>query len=320
MTVQSEVKLPVEKKEKSIQDLIDNLNKTQSDPDSVVTQFKVARDLKLAQPETPNENIFFPVTMVKLSSLTGLEDSGQQAVIRRDTKRILAVHGSAYKLTKNEDVYRAVDDSILKIKELRTDGMKIIDRMSHEGGRTIRSYQFPDHSIQIGENDRTELQIHALNSYDGSTNLRLFAGGFRVVCANGMVIGDEGANFATRHTGKFDAQAMSQRLTWSVDNFAHNKSNWVKWAKTACTDKQALEVISRISDGAEKLTSFLYSSWLNEKGNMGANVWSLFNSITYWSTHYDIAEKNQKNEIAIIQTRERKVLKVLDMPVFAEVA
>lgn len=292
-------------------------------PDVLLHKFRVERQLKLAEPEVPNPNIFFDVDIRPLEAITGVPDGGQQAVVKlRDgeVSRIVAVHGGAYKLTKNQDVFGAVGSALGCTEGLDMNDMRIFDQVSGFGGKTIRSYIFPEHRIKIGENDETNLRINVLNSYDGSTNLRIFTGGYRLVCKNGMIIGNDVSSFATRHTGSFDYHDISRRLAHSVSLFFSNAERWHKWSMQTCTDAQAAKVIEQIADGGQKVFEFLYAAWLDEKGNMGPTVWALYNAMTYWSTHYDVKAGSEANRASVVFTRENKVGKTLRLPIFTEAA
>ena len=104
-----------------------------------VGNLAVERDFRATAPKEIAD-IFFPVEMVPLESLTGIKDCGFQAVVRKDTNKILKVHGSRYTLIKNEDVFGSVDKILRKTEGLDTDGMRVVDQTAYAGGRTIRSY------------------------------------------------------------------------------------------------------------------------------------------------------------------------------------
>ncbi len=292
-----------------------------------VIQLSAARNLRAVQPLIDMDNIFFPVKQVPLSSLTGMQDQGQTAIVRGDLNQIVAVHGKQYKLTPNVEIFKAIDRLILGSQTLKTDGMAIRDQVAYAGGRTIRSYVFPEHEVKIGPSDVTQLRINVLNSYDGSTNLQVMAGGYRVVCANGMVIGRNIAKYSARHTSAFDERIVARQIAASLDSFVEAGKNWHTWATTRITDEQAMKLIdahvgvdSQGRSKSEKTRADIVGYWFTERAEIGSNLWALFNALTYWSTHQDIKSASQGNRAAIVAEREKRVASTLTHRLFVEAA
>ena len=273
-----------------------------------------------AQEAQQRTDIFFPVRQQPLTELTGIADKQLSAIVREDTNEVLAVHGKRYNLIKNELVYEGIDTLIRNTAALDTNGMEIQDKVAYAGGRTIRSYVFPEHEVRIGDNDVTQLKINVINSYDGSSNLRICMGGFRIVCANGMVVGETFGDFASRHTGTFSPLEVAPRIAASLTNFLQVGESWQHWAKTECTDAKAAAVIAKLAGKSVNLTADLTLFWQAEKIKMGSTVWALYNAMTYWSTHYGIKEANKDNKSAIVQSREVRVAGVIRSDLFLEAA
>jgi len=266
--------------------------------------------------------LFFPVECRPLTELTGLPDRDLQAIVRKDTNTVLAVHGQRYTLIKNADVYDRVDSAIRSSEALDTSGMRIVDSVAYEGGRSIRSYIFPEHKISIGRGRRdvTNLRLNVINSYDGSTNLRINMGGYRVVCANGMVVGDDVSNYVARHTSGFQVNEVKTRVAASVDNFMRMGDQWRRWSKELCTDDKAIGLIKAFSRGSAAMNTRLFDIWLTESGTLGKTMWAFFNTLTYWSTHATIKSASQPNAPAIVLEREARVSRFLGHPLFKAAA
>jgi len=266
--------------------------------------------------------LFFPVECRPLSDLTGMPDRDLQAVVRKDTDTVLAVHGQRYTLIKNADVYERVDAAIRESDVLDTNGMEIVDSVAYEGGRAIRSYIFPEHKIGIGRGRRdiTNLRLNVINSYDGSTNLRINMGGYRIVCANGMVVGTDVSNYVARHTSGFNVDEVKTRVAASVENFIRMGDQWRLWAKTECTDAKAVVLITEFARGSTAMNTKLFDIWLEESKNLGKTMWAFFNALTYWSTHAEIKPASQPNAAAIILEREARVSRFLSNPLLKDAA
>ncbi|URQ88238.1 DUF932 domain-containing protein [Pseudoalteromonas sp. SCSIO 43088] len=266
--------------------------------------------------------LFFPVGCQPLSELTGMPDRGLQAVVRKDTNTVLAVHGQRYSLIKNSEVYERVDAAIRESDVLDTNGMEIVDSIAYEGGRSIRSYIFPEHKISIGRGRRdvTNLRLNVINSYDGSTNLRINMGGYRLVCANGMVVGTDVSNYVARHTSGFKVDEVKQRVAASVENFVTMGNQWRKWSKEPCSDEKAIGLISEFARGSLAMNNKLFDIWMNESKTLGKTMWAFFNALTYWSTHAEIKEASIPNAPAIVLEREARVSRFLGNPLIKAAA
>ena len=266
--------------------------------------------------------LFFPVGCQPLSDLTGMPDRGLQAVVRKDTNAVLAVHGQRYSLIKNSEVYERVDAAIRESDVLDTNGMEIVDSIAYEGGRSIRSYIFPEHKISIGRGRRdvTNLRLNVINSYDGSTNLRINMGGYRLVCANGMVVGTDVSNYVARHTSGFKVDEVKQRVAASVENFVTMGNQWRKWSKEECSDEKAIGLISEFARGSLAMNNKLFDIWINESKTLGKTMWAFFNALTYWSTHAEIKEASLPNAPAIVLEREARVSRFLSNPLIKAAA
>lgn len=266
--------------------------------------------------------LFFPVECRPLSDLTGMPDRGLQAVVRKDTDTVLAVHGQRYSLIENTDVYDRVDAAIRESEALDTNGMQVVDSVAYEGGRSIRSYIFPEHKISIGRGRRdvTNLRLNVINSYDGSTNLRINMGGYRIVCANGMVVGSDVSNYVARHTSGFRVDEVKHRVAASVENFVTMGEQWRKWSKEPCSDEKAIALISEFARGSIAMNTKLFDIWQNESKTLGKTMWAFFNALTYWSTHAEIKESSVPNAPAIVLEREARVSRFLGNPLIKEAA
>ena len=284
-----------------------------------VGNLAVERDFRATAPKEIAD-IFFPVEMVPLESLTGIKDCGFQAVVRKDTNKILKVHGSRYTLIKNEDVFGSVDKILRKTEGLDTDGMRVVDQTAYAGGRTIRSYVFPAHEIKINDGDVTQLRVNVINSYDGSTNLRICMGGYRIVCANGMIIGDSIGNYTNRHSSGFSSPEITNRMASTLNNFFQVGEQWKHGANTPCSNLQAQAVINKLAGESDSLRSDLADFWLDEKHKLGGSMWALFNALTFWSTHYEIKGASQDNASAIVQSREARVARIVSSDLFKAAA
>ena len=120
----------------------------------------------------------------------------------------IAIVGSGYTVVQNDVIYPEIEEAIYN-SALDTRGMTRKIRTSHDGARTIVTYTFPAHTIEVADGDDVMLTIRVLNSYDGSWRFMLFVGAVRVLCENGMIIGEWFSEQLCKHTKNIDTDAVS---------------------------------------------------------------------------------------------------------------
>lgn len=268
------------------------------------------RAVTQAQPDK-QDDIFFPVSQVNLSDLTGMKDTGLSAIVRDDTETVLAVHSKRYSLTPNEIVFNALDRIISRSPSLDTNGMTINDRVAYAGGKTVRQYTFPEHRVETQRGDFTELRLTAMNSYDGSSNLNVKMGGYRLACLNGMSSGDWFGEFKNRHTSLFNIGEMELYLQNAVENFMVLGNVWRRWAQTPTNPVEVRAWLDEFTKGSKRLSDLLFCYYERETRSMGHNLWSLYNALTFWATHETVKKSAEGNVAAIQRERDARVSKAL---------
>jgi hypothetical protein len=233
-----------------------------------------------------------------------------KAIVNPENERIVSVVGSGYQLVQNADVFPQFEDAI-RLSALDTNGMERNIATSHGGGRTVVSYTFPEHRIAVKEDDDVDLTLTVLNSYDTSWKFRVLGGAFRLLCANGMIIGDTFMEYSGKHTASLDTERAIQALDVSLTNFAGNADMWKQYPKVDVTPTQAKAVFEKLSNGSKTMMKGLDANFLMYVDEVGHNLWALFNTLTEWSTHFQV--KNKDNAPSIIVNREEKVRKLLPM-------
>ena len=233
-----------------------------------------------------------------------------KAIIDNSSGEIIAVVGTGYKLVQNSEIFPQYEEAIYR-SNLNTEGMERKLSYSHNGARTIMSYVFPAHRISIKKYDDMDLQINVLNSYDGSWKFMSLVGAFRLLCTNGQIIGDSFSSFYGKHTKSLDINVAINKLEHSLNVYLNNAELWKTYPNIPVLPTQAHAILEALSKDNKKMLdtlNIIYDTCTNE---MGYNLWSLFNTLTNWSSHSKF--KNQKNKASTIINREDKVRKILPM-------
>lgn len=264
--------------------------------------------------------LYFPVSIRPLKEIAPameVEDKWQAVIRINDdsSEQVIAIHKQNYKLVPNQDVYTlfetAMGESALDMRDIHVE-----DGVSYDGGRVVRTYRFPRHRFDIARGDHVDLQLKVQNSYDGSCRFGAIMGAFRLVCANGMVVGDTMLNVQGKHTAGLDIEKIAASLGNTIDAFGQQTETWQSWLNCPVPDAIAEQVIRSMRAVSERQQELIITKYQQQKLETGANLWSLYNALTFWSTHTPVAERAEANASAVVLGRERKVANVLQHPVF----
>ena len=111
-------------------------------------------------------------------------ETGYKFIVREDTNEVLSCMTDEYKLVTNETVMKEIEP-VLK-------GSKAVFKEANlfgDGARTQWTWYFPHISVDVAKDDTLHPEINVRNSYDGTLELSFTAGAYRVICANGLIIG-----------------------------------------------------------------------------------------------------------------------------------
>lgn len=115
-------------------------------------------------------------------------------VINEDMNRVIAIHGSQYKLFSNRDFMKVVRSIT---------GEQFKGYVNSEERRLDVYYYPEDYTVDINnaeEGDRLRLGFRFTNSYDGSSAVRVRMIGQRLKCKNGIIVPESIGEVSTRHT------------------------------------------------------------------------------------------------------------------------
>ena len=222
----------------------------------------------------------------------------------------IAVVGINYNLVQNADIMPEFHKVILASNLDRT-GMTKKIQQSHHGAKTIVTYTFPAHEIEIADGDSVQLRIMVLNSYDGSWKFLSMVGAVRIACMNGQVVVDAFSNYNAKHTSSLDTDVAVAKLETALEVYTKNADVWKSYPKSPVTTAQATRIFKQVAGKSERLEALLEETYLKYVDEMGHNLWAVFNTLTDWSSHAKF--KNEANKVATIYNREAKVRKVIPL-------
>ena len=122
-------------------------------------------------------------------------DTGYKFIVREDTGDVLSCMTNDYRTVTNKQVI----DTAKPI--LKAHGAKLKEAVTFgEGQRTTWKWIIPDVKVKVMKDDYVSPEIIIRNSYDGSLQVHVLSGAFRLVCSNGLVIGTVISNHNHKHS------------------------------------------------------------------------------------------------------------------------
>lgn len=261
---------------------------------------------------------FFEVEKQSVITQGGAIVPKKQAVVRTDTNEVLSIVSNRYKLVNHEDAYvRAM--TAIAASTLDTNGMTESIDYSYGGARMIAKIKFPEHRVTIQNDDEVDLQLNIHNSYDGSKPFTIDVGGYRLICSNGMIIGQTFSKISRRHTKGLDIDYYINQIQGMTEGFTEQVEVWKDEVNVKLTTNNVIDFLDHI-DLAEKDKKYIGNQYLTERHSLGDTKWALNNAITHWSTHSPVQEKSKANKSNIVYLREQKVQQIFNSHAWRKVA
>jgi hypothetical protein len=95
----------------------------------------------------------------------------------------------------------------------------------------LRIY-FPDeYSLRDSHGERVDLRLECFNAVDGSSRLIVLFGWYRLVCANGMVIGESRIEIRERHGEPLEIDSLPERIASSLDAAQADRRRLEDWER-----------------------------------------------------------------------------------------
>lgn len=169
---------------------------------------------RLGNPTTAEEAIAdagldFQVELHQLRTDAGLRVSRRRAVVRSDTRDVLGVVTKSYQPVQNREAFSFLN-SLVREGSLTFETAGAIDR----GARVWMLANLPGVIRVRASDDATKKYLLLSNSHDGSSALRVFYTGIRVVCENSLRLAlrqGQGEGVTIQHRGNLQAKVREAR-------------------------------------------------------------------------------------------------------------
>ena len=134
--------------------------------------------------------------------------------------------------------------------------------------------------IKIAEDDMLNPEIIIKNSYDGSLQVHILAGAFRLVCSNGMVIGITLGQKNYKHSvNNKNLDFLDEAIENTINYSLSAGEEFEMLANTLLNEKDIVKLVQLFpSQMSEYLVQYLIA-------NKPKDYWGLLNTATYLASH-----------------------------------
>jgi hypothetical protein len=151
----------------------------------------------------------------------------------RDTNRYVPVGtvSRGYALLQHRAVVDAVVDA-LRETNIASDDVAADLCLTEYGERMALSVVLPERfTFDPGDTYPMALRFECLNSVDRSTRFRALLGWYRLVCANGMIVGTTQYEMKTRHVGDVDLERLPAVLRAGLATAERERTALQAWRR-----------------------------------------------------------------------------------------
>lgn len=206
-----------------------------------------------------------------------IDSTGYKFIVREDTGDILSCMTDEYKLITNQQIMKTAEPVLKKCGASLREA-----KVLQDGKKTQWKYVIRGIKVPISEGDSVCPEVVIKNSYDGSWELGIMAGAFRLVCENGMVVGiilDKKSNRHSIYNPRIDdLESMIVDTVENTSKVFEQDFTMLKDTKVNKSHvKKLIEMVpTNVMDG---FVQYLCA-------HKPYNYWDLFNAATYVNTHH----------------------------------
>jgi phage/plasmid-like protein (TIGR03299 family) len=221
--------------------------------------------------------------------------TSRKAIVRDDTNECIGVVGNRYEPIQNSEAF-GLFESIAKQYE------PIYKRAtSFRNGSEVVLQAELNKSFTVNGDDKTDMHLTLINSFDGKGSLRIMVTPIRLFCMNQLATaqGMSVSSHSIRHTRNYNDMMIQtqQIMNRNIPEFIQFGKRAEILAKTFIDKREVERLLVEIVPATfemsdrqlhnidvkrEKITSLFNEG----KGNNGDSLWDLYNGVTEYATHH----------------------------------
>lgn len=241
------------------------------------------------------EKFYFPVaeSHIALADDSLPEIAGYKAIVspQNGENKVISVVKDSYKLIPNRELIEPFLDQVSNLHvRWRIDPSHSFCELN----RMRLQVTFPDILVK-DEESQIPLSLYLHNSYDQSEGVRLFWGGIRAICTNGIVFGTLLGSFYSRHTRGFEFKNIHVQFDKALAKIGDVHERITHLRNTPVSETLIEDLQKTL--GKKRLAEIMATDRLPD-----ASQWQLMNDITYY-----ISNQVEKPKRGDLQLRVSKV-------------
>ena len=249
----------------------------------------------------------------------------KEVYYREDTGEAIAVHGLRYKPIQYPTMIDKTRD-MLERCNLDATGIQERISVSPNGGMCAVKYTLPAKKYTTPDGDTGCLTVMALSSFNGIWSYIQSLAILQGACLNSQIfIKNPAAIYKARHTNKLDVDLGVSVLGKAANLIEDEIELWHELYNTPSVPHEVFKMFADVANYKDDTAEISWNSYKDDISNkamiylldkyqthyaplMGRNMWSVYNTITDWSTH---APSSAKNKIALMQRRTDQASEVM---------
>ena len=229
---------------------------------------------------------------------------GKKAVIDQKTNEVFGICSDIYQIVHYEDLVKMTELTVEQMPEFGN--IKITPKVFNGGSKLDIIAKFTDVEYEIKKGDFINPSIHIRSSYDLGWKLTSLFGAFRIVCSNGMTVGNVFSKFARRHVVSLDPSLLRDNILEGMGHYSEQVGLWKDWAETkinALVYKNIWDALPFSDKEKEKIENLPETEskmvLSDKKWRDEASLWDVHSIISQFVTH-EIKSELRKAELGPI--------------------
>lgn len=223
---------------------------------------------------------------------------GRYAIVDQNSGTAYNVCTDLYKPIYHELVIKDVEDAAAAHPEYGKPEIKV--SLLADGAKLRVHVVFEEVDYTIKSGDVVHPTTDIKSSYDLGWKYSMDFGAYRLICSNGMKIGEVLESYKKRHLTSLNPDMLSDSLASGMFNFSNQAQLWQKWAGESISMKQYEELWTELpfsKPEKEKIEAHKSEGdgilLLEALKQNELTKWGFFNALTAYTTHNIASELRQ---------------------------
>ena len=204
------------------------------------------------------------------------------AIVRPDTQQVLSVMSEKYTLLPHKVM---LDEAISHLEDAGFDYRINKCELLNNGGRAVVGFTLKELTHQFGDGDTLDYQLYFKNSYDGSWAFDFTSGFFRLVCSNGLMVGEVADRIHRKHSSRFHINPIVDQITEYVNRSkALGIDNFMKMKQSKISISRGIELIGQSIEEKiwpKKYKEVVEDNFVNRRDSISNDsIYDVYNAYT----------------------------------------